>query len=278
MTEHIAVFGLGEAGSLIAADLASAGTDVHSFDPAPVPTPPGVTRHDNPADAVGGAAFVLAITAAADAQVAIAQAWDRLRRGALYADLSTAPASLKQDLSDSANLRGLDFADVALMAPVPGSGLATPALASGSGARRYADLVNRLGGAVEVVSDEAGDAATRKLLRSVFIKGLTGVLIETLRAADAAGQGDWIRSHLAEVIDEADHALLDRLLSGTAGHAKRRSEEMEHAATLLRQSGIEPVMTNATTEILRHAHPENVPGWSPPSDRGSTGTIEVEER
>ena len=45
-----------------------------------------------------------------------------------------------------------DFADVALMSPVPGRGLSTPALVSGSGATEFADLINERGGRVEVVA------------------------------------------------------------------------------------------------------------------------------
>ncbi len=265
MPDRITVFGFGEAGSLIAADLASAGVEVHGFDPADVATPPGVTRHHDPGEAVRGAGTVLAITAAADAQAAIAQAWDRMKRGMLYADLSTAPASLKEDLNDTATLRGLDFADVALMNAVPGNGLATPSLAAGRGAQRYADLINPLGGRVEVVSDQAGVAATRKLLRSVFVKGMTGVLIEALRAADAAGQGDWLRRHLIAVITEADAELLHRLVTGTARHATRRTEEMTHAATMLRQLGVDPTMTEATIANLRATAAAGIP----PFDEGA---------
>lgn len=259
MAERIAIFGLGEAGSLIAGGLAAAGANVAAYDPAPVPTPAGVTRHQEPAAAVSGAAAVLAITTAADAQTAVAQAWDQLRRGTLYADLSTAPASLKADLNDTVTMRGLEFADVALMAPVPVDGLATPSLVAGGGAQRYADLINDLGGNVEVVSATAGDAATRKLLRSVFIKGMTGVLIEALRAADAAGQGDWLRRHLTSVVTEADEALLIRLVAGTATHSERRLEEMQHAATLLDQLGIEPIMTRSTVANLGTVEAMGVP-------------------
>lgn len=261
MAERITVFGLGEAGSLIAADLAAAGAEVHGFDPADVETPRGVIRHSDPAAAVRGASVVLAITAAADAQTAIAQAWDRLTRGTLYADLSTAPASLKEDLNDTATLRGLAFADVALMAPVPGLGLATPSLASGSGAGRYAEVINAHGGRVEAISEHAGDAATRKLLRSVFVKGLTGVLIEALRAAQAADQTKWLSEHVAKLIDDADAQLLRRFVSGTAAHAGRRIEEMEHAATLLRQLGVDPIMTEATVANLRSVAEHGVPDF-----------------
>lgn len=260
---RIAVFGLGEAGSLIAADLATAGVDVHAYDPEDVLTPPSVIRHDEPAPAVAGAELVMAITAARDAQAAIAQAWDAIRRGTIYADLSTAPASLKLDLCDTATLRGLPFVDVALMATVPGKGVATPSLASGPGAAAYAELLGPLGAVVEVVSEEPGAAATRKLLRSVFVKGMTGVLTEALRAGQAAGDLDWIWRHLADVIDDADEAFLRRLLSGTTIHAERREEEMRHAATLLTQLGVDPIMTRATMESLALAAAEGVPEPKP---------------
>ncbi|MBT8250147.1 MAG: DUF1932 domain-containing protein, partial [Acidimicrobiia bacterium] len=112
-------------------------------------------------------------------------------------------------------------------------------------------------------SEEAGDAATRKLLRSVFVKGLTGVLIETLRAADAAGQGTWMRDHLTGVVASADGALLDRLLSGTSAHATRRAEEMEHAATLLRQLGVEPSITEVIARMLHDTDTSSMPVWIP---------------
>ncbi|HET6951830.1 MAG TPA: hypothetical protein VFI47_15725, partial [Acidimicrobiales bacterium] len=53
------VFGLGEAGSLIAGDLADAGVEVHGYDPADVATPPGVVRHPEPGAAVARADVVL---------------------------------------------------------------------------------------------------------------------------------------------------------------------------------------------------------------------------
>ncbi len=128
---------------------------------------------------------------------------------------------------------------------------------------RYAELINRLGGDVEVVSEVAGDAATRKLLRSVFVKGMTGVLVEALHAADAAGQGAWFREHVTAVVESADAALLRRLVAGTAIHAGRRIEEMSHAATLLRQLGVEPLLTEAAVARLRAVADEGVPEFDP---------------
>lgn len=267
---RITVFGLGEAGSVIAADLARAGAEVHGFDPADVATPDGVTRHDEPGPSVKGSRLVMAITAAADAQPAIAQAWGEMRRGAIYADLSTAPPGFKEDLADAAALRGLRFADVALMGTVPGNGLATPALASGPGATDYAGIVNEMGGRVEVMSDRPGDAAARKLLRSVVTKGLTSVLIEGLEAAEAHGDTDWVWQHLVEFVEHADESLLRRLIGGTQKHIDRRIVEMESAQAFLESLEVRPTMTSATVETLRRIKSEDMPvptAWLEPGRR-----------
>lgn len=256
----ITVFGLGEAGSLIAADLAGAGAEVHGYDPADVPTPAGVTRHEVPATAVKGSRLVIAATAAADAQRAIAQAWNEMRRGTIYADLSTAPPGLKGDLADTAALRGLPFADVALMAPVPGNGLSTPSLASGPGAEGYAGVVGAMGARVEVISERSGDAAARKLLRSVVTKGLAALVIESLAAADAHGETEWAWEHLVDLVASADESFIGRLISGTPHHVDRRLIEMESARAFLEALGVDPTMTSATVESLRKIRDVGMPG------------------
>lgn len=248
----IAVFGLGEAGSRFAADLAAGGANVAGYDPAPVETPDGVKRFESPIEAVKGADLVMAITAASDAQAAIAQAWNQIGRGTIYADLSTAPPSFKEDLNDTAALRGMRFADVALMAPVPGLGLATPSYASGPGAPDYALAVNDLGGNVEVVGEEAGQAAARKLLRSIVTKGLTAVVIEAMEGAAKLELDDWLWDHVVEFIETADRETIERLVEGTRTHVDRRIVEMDSAALLLESLDVEPLTARATEALLKH--------------------------
>jgi 3-hydroxyisobutyrate dehydrogenase-like beta-hydroxyacid dehydrogenase len=69
----IAVPGLGEAGSAIAADLVSAGAAVQGFDPK-APAPPGVTGRGSDADAARGAAIVIALTSAHEAMETLERA------------------------------------------------------------------------------------------------------------------------------------------------------------------------------------------------------------
>ena len=259
---RVCVLGLGEAGSLIATDLARAGDDVQGYDPSAVPTPEGVARQAGPAAAVAGCALVMAVTPGAGALVALDGVVAFLAEEAVYADLSTGSPSSKEQLAAVIAGRGLLFADVALMAPVPGRGIRTPALASGSGAGQYAQLVNARGGNVEVVGDRAGEAATRKLLRSVVMKGLAALLIESMEAAERDGKSAWLWDHLEAELTSLDPAMLRRLLLETAPHAPRRLEEMTAARELLVESGSPALMTTATIAHLERLIAEGMPGLS----------------
>lgn len=248
---RVALFGLGEAGTAIGADLVAAGAEVHGFDPADVATPSGVHRHHDPVAAVVDCDVVLAVTAAADAPTALKQALDQIPRDALYADLATSAAGLKQRLAADAGSVGLRFVDVALMAPVPGKGLRTPALASGPGAGAFVEMMAPLGMPVEHAGDQAGDAATRKLLRSVVMKGLAALVAECMDAAHAAGFAEETWRNIVGQLTAADEALIRRLVEGTGPHALRRLHEMQASADMLEELGVEPVMTRSTVESLR---------------------------
>jgi len=248
---RIALFGLGEAGTAIGADLVAAGADVHGYDPAEVATPAGVHRHSDAASAVVDCDLVIAVTAAADAPIALQQALEAIPRRAIYADLATSAAGLKQRLAATALDAGLRFVDVALMSPVPGKGVHTPALASGPGASEFVEVMVPLGMPVEFAGTTAGDAATRKLLRSVVMKGLAALVAESMHAAHASGFAEETWTNIVGQLSTADEALVRRLVEGTGPHAVRRLHEMEASADMLDELGVEPVMTRSTVESLR---------------------------
>jgi hypothetical protein len=93
---------------------------------------------------------------------------------------------------------------------------------------------------VEILGAEPGVAATRRLLRSVFMKGLAAACLESTRAARAAACEDWMRQEITGVLTTADGALLDRLLTGSARHAARRVHEVRDARDLVTELGVEP--------------------------------------
>lgn len=246
----VAVLGLGEAGGAIAGDLAGAGADVRGYDPAAVPVPDGVTRTGSEAEAVAGAHLVLSVNSASAAHAALHAAVSALRDEAVWADLNTASPGAKRALAATAAEHGTAFADVAVMAPVPGRGLRVPMLACGPGASRTAALLTPLGGSVGLVEGEAGTAAQRKLLRSVFFKGMAAAVVEALEAGRAAGCEEWLWENIAAELARADAGTVDRLVGGTRRHAVRRTSEMAAAAEMLGELGVEPSVANASRDLL----------------------------
>ena len=251
----VAVLGLGEAGSLIAADLCLAGAVVRGFDPA-LPAGPGIIQCSGDADACRGAALALSLTCAHESEAALAAALPGVGPGTVYADLNTASSQLKVRLAETAAQAEVAFTDVALMSPVPGSGLRTPMLACGPAAGRFADLIGPLGAMVETLPGPPGTAAARKLVRSVFYKGLAAAVTEALRAGQAAGCEVWLRENIGRELAAASTATIDRLERGSVQHARRRADEMEAAAELLGQLGVPARIANASAQWLRQLEAE----------------------
>jgi 3-hydroxyisobutyrate dehydrogenase-like beta-hydroxyacid dehydrogenase len=245
----IAVLGLGEAGGHIAADLVACGVTVHAFDPK-APPPRGTHGRGSDADAARGASLVLSLTSAREAQETMTQALAGIDAGAIYADLNTGSARLKLSLAETASGVGVAFVDAALMAPVPDGGLHTPMLACGPAADEYARMLGALGAIVTVLPGPPGTAATRKLLRSVFVKGMAAAVTESLRAGEAAGCADWLHDDIARVLADASATMVDRLEQGSIRHARRRREEMMAAAELLDDLGVPPRVARASQHWL----------------------------
>jgi 3-hydroxyisobutyrate dehydrogenase-like beta-hydroxyacid dehydrogenase len=244
----VAVLGLGEAGSVLAGDLVAAGAMVRGYDPA-VAAAEGITDTGSEAEAARGADLVLSVNSAKAAVDAFRAGRAGLRPGALWADLNTASPGVKRELAGLAAAGGTAFADVAMMAPVPGRGLRVPMLASGEGAARFAGLLAPLGAGIEVLDGPAGLAATRKLLRSVFYKGMAAAIVEALDAARAAGHEQWLREHIAAELAAAGDRTVQRITAGTRRHAVRRAAEMEAAAGMLTELGIAPFIAEASRAL-----------------------------
>lgn len=246
----VAVLGLGEAGSAIARDLVARSVTVRGFDPVAAP-PEGVVAAMDAADAVQGADVVLSVNAAAVALQVASSVAPALRPGTLYADLNTGAPELKRSVAKPVEAAGAVFVDVALMAPVPGKGITTPALASGPGAQRFAELFIPLGMPVKVVDDQPGSAASRKLLRSVVMKGMAAAIIEGLTAAQRQGCEEWYLEEVRSIFRNANEALVDRFINGSRKHAVRRAHEMRVVAEMLLANDVHPRISLAAAEWLK---------------------------
>ena len=246
----IAVLGLGEAGSLLARDLLRGGAKVRGWDPDLHGDLSEIPLADSLAHVLDGAKLVISVNWATVAADVARNVVRTLEPDAIFADFNTSGPRLKEELAAIVEPSGAGFVDVAMMAPVPSLGLRVPMFLAGSAAHRLATFLRRFGTPVEVVGTKPGEAAARKLCRSVFFKGVSSSVWEALEAARSVGVEDWLRTDIVRSFESWDAATLDRMIDGTAKHAKRRAHEMRDAAALLNDVGIPPIMAEATARSL----------------------------
>jgi hypothetical protein len=73
--------------------------------------------------------------------------------------------------------------------------------------------------------------------------------VEALEAARAAGLEDWLHAHIADELDKIGAETVDRAVTGTRQHAVRRGAEMEAAAQMLTEFGVQPLMADASRAV-----------------------------
>jgi 3-hydroxyisobutyrate dehydrogenase-like beta-hydroxyacid dehydrogenase len=247
---YVAVLGLGEAGSIYAADLARLGLSVAAVDPFVATVPAGVRCEADIPTAVRGASFVLSLVGSRAAAAVLEAALPAMEEGAIFADMNTAGPADKQLLAKRAAQHGIAFVDVAILAPVPRSRARTPLAMSGAGAAELQSILAGLQIPASTVGAEAGAAAGLKLLRSVFMKGLAASVLESVTAARAAGAEDWIIAQIASELGPEGKGAVARILEGTPVHAERREAEMHEARAFLGTLGVAHPITDGAIEWL----------------------------
>lgn len=247
---HIAVLGLGEAGSIYAADLAARGASVSGTDLRAAIAARDVEIVPDIARAVRGADLVLSLVGAASAASVLADAIPAMATTSVFADMNTSGPADKRARAAVAAAGGIPFVDVAILAPVPRARIDTPLLLSGAGVGLLRPLLDELGIAATDVGGQAGAAASLKLLRSVFMKGLAAVVVESVSAAQSFGAEDWLIGQIAAELGESGHAAVHHLVEGTTKHAVRREAEMIEVREFLDSLGAAHPMTDGTIEWL----------------------------
>ena len=176
---------------------------------------------------------------------------DFLKKGAVYIDLTTANPSHKRELEQFYSERGLEFVDAAMLGPLPLYLHKVPMLISGSGAARAETLMRGCNMKATLVAGAAGEASKIKLTRSVFMKGLQALLVETFLFARKGGVEDVVLESIAETMSKSSFKdTVNRLVTADLVHAERRAHEVADSARCMEELGVHPVMANAIERRL----------------------------
>ncbi len=255
---RIGLVGYGEVGRILAEDLRSRGVaQVAAFD-LKLGTSGDRALHEHAAAhgvALAGShahlardadLVVSAVTASQAVAVASACA-PALRRGAWFLDFNSASPGAKRQAAGVVDAAGARYVEGAVMTSVPPYRIRVPLLLGGPHAAALEPLLATLGFDAKVASPELGVASATKMCRSVMIKGLEAMVIESFTAARAWGVEEQVLSSLAETFPGIDWEkqgsyFFQRVIQ----HGRRRAEEMHESANTVREIGLEPWSASGT--------------------------------
>ena len=255
----IGIVGYGEVGRILAEDLRKAGVSVAAYDikldddrAGPLrehAAKIGVQLAKSHADLAGQSDLIIsAVTASQAVPVAVACA-PAIRQGTGSLDFNSASPGAKQRaaaLIDGAHGR---YVEGAVMTSIPPYRIKVPLLLGGGGARELAPLLVALGFDAKLSSEQLGVASAVKMCRSIMIKGLEAMVIESFTTARAYGVEDAVLASLKETYPGIDWErqgayFFQRVIE----HGRRRAEEVREVAETVREAGLTPWSAQGTAE------------------------------
>ena len=172
-----------------------------------------------------------------------------IRRNAWFLDFNSASPSAKARAARLIDDAGGVYVEAAVMTSVSPQRIKVPMLLGGSRAHDLAPKINALGFNASVASEALGVASATKMCRSVMIKGLEAMLIESLTTARRYGVEDAVLASLRETFPGIDwERQAAYFFQRVIAHGRRRSEEMREVAQTVREAGLEPWSAAGTAE------------------------------
>lgn len=263
---RVAIIGFGEAGGIFAHDFAAQGLHVSVFDILFNSSQSrqsmfgesmfgkaqacGVTAARSLKDCLHKAELVISAVTASSALDVAKEAGPILKGGQLFLDINSVSPGTKRKAAGYVERRKARFVEAAVMSAVPKQRLQVAMLLGGPHAFETAQCLQKIGMNAMPLSDQLGVASAVKMCRSIIIKGLEALVIESLFAARMYGAEDKVLESLAASFPSMgwQDRLPDYLISRAAEHGHRRAVEMREVAKTLQQVGILPTMARATAQ------------------------------
>ena len=255
---EIAIIGCGEVGYLYASLLASQGYSLSLCAPRPSDRViklafgnQNITLHKNLGAWLKKAEVVISCTSGVVALDVASAAIPFLKNGTVYADFSTAAPRDKQQGALLAESKGIFFDDVVIMGGINLMGVKTPLLCAGDNTEKIVTVMEQLGAPIRVLSGaKAGDAASLKLFRTVFTKGLSALAVECIVAAEQHGVKELLYEVLSDIDETPLSEFLDMLLRNHVVHACRQRQEIVEATHQFKNMGLDVIMLPAIEALF----------------------------
>ena len=171
--------------------------------------------------------------------------------GQVYVDMNSASPQVKSDIGEIKHAEGVQICDAAIMGKVPGNGHKVPMILSGGGASVFCNKLIRYGMNMTDLNAPLGGSSAIKMFRSVVMKGLPQLMIESMMAAEKYGVLETLLESLNDSLKgNSIEQLAEQFIARTIVHAERRSSEMEDVISTLESLNIDASMSKSTKEKL----------------------------
>ncbi|MCX7362252.1 MAG: DUF1932 domain-containing protein [Alphaproteobacteria bacterium] len=185
-----------------------------------------------------------------------------LKKGAHYLDLCTVTGKMSDEDRAAIESGGGHYIDVAVMGGFFKQGIKAPMLVAGAGAEPVVAWMNDNGFEAKYLGAKSGSASSVKMLRSVIMKGVEALGVEALVAAERQGILPEVLGCLGDVDSTGFGGSIAMLVQTHVVHAHRRWEEMGLVAQTLRETGVDPLMT----EAIEKSHRRTIEAGIAPAD------------
>ncbi|HTH78436.1 MAG TPA: DUF1932 domain-containing protein [Ramlibacter sp.] len=209
----------------------------------------GVTAQASMRELCDASDLIISAVTASNTLAVAQEAAQFIRPGAVFLDLNSASPGTKQKAAAVIDGAGANYVEAGVMTSVPPYGIKVPMLLGGARAGEIASLLQSWDMDAKAVSDKLGVASAIKMCRSVMIKGLEALVIESYTTARAYGVEDHVLPTLQETFPSIDWQQQGAyFFSRVVQHGQRRAEEMREAANTVKEAGFEPFMASAIAE------------------------------
>jgi len=247
--QHLGLIGFGEVGRIFAAGLGAHFACVRVWDIDFRAVPDGVQACASLQELAQHCDLVISAVTAANTLAVAQEAAPHLRPGSVFLDLNSASPGTKLQASQAVEAARAHYVEAGVMTSVPPFGIKVPMLLGGPQARALSVRCNAMGMDTRVVANTIGTASAIKMCRSVMIKGLEALVIESYTTARAYGVEAHVLPTLAETFPSIDWEKTGGyFFSRVAQHGKRRAEEMRECAHTVGEAGFAPLMAEAIAE------------------------------
>jgi len=250
----VGVVGYGEVGKIFSAALQAKGAQTvgawdRLFSDGKPNTEAGIQRCTSLANLLQQCELVFSAVTASQTLAVAKEAAGQLKPGTVFVDLNSASPKTKRDCAALIEAAGGRYIEAAVMSSVPPYGIRVPMLLGGPHAQEMAPVLCAWGLDAKAASSELGTASAIKMCRSVVIKGLEAIAVESFTAARAYGVEDAVLASLKETMPGLDWErqgsyFFERVIQ----HGQRRSEEMVESAATMADAGIGGSMAAAASQ------------------------------